>query len=121
MIHHFCKPEEVVTSNHVFWGFWIYVVRIVELHGGETATIDVKVNIPLLEIGCNCFPYLCAGVKLLYLFPYFLAGATRLNPVLHVQKVQMIVLCEIVYDNNYATDDLPILCGFIGNRTLRIK
>lgn len=97
------------------------MVRIVELHGGETATIDVKVNIPLLEIWCNCFPYLCTGVEFLNSFPYFLAGATRLNPVLHVQKVQMIVLCEIVYDNNYTADDPPILYGFIGNRTFRIK
>ncbi len=53
--------------------------------------------------------------------PYFLADSTRLNPVFHVQKVQMIVLREIVDDNNYATDDLPILYGFVGNRTLGIE
>ena len=93
----------------------------IELYSGKTATIDVEVNISLLEIWCKRFPHLCARVQPLHVFPYFLANATRLNPVLHIKKIQVIVLCGLIYNNNYASDDIPIINGFISSRTFFIK
>lgn len=91
------------------------MVRVVEFHSGKAAPIDVEVNISLVEIRRDGLPRLRISVQLLYLLPDFSTRPARLKPVLHIQKVQSVVLRDFVYNYNYPTNNLIAFHSHISN------
>ena len=58
------KPEHSVRELLVqFFGahfrvIWIWVIFVEKLHNVKAATINIKMNITLLKIRCDRFPYI---------------------------------------------------------------
>lgn len=66
MSHHLLKTEHAIGI--VIFGWLVVVIGMMtveEFDDVETATIDIEMNVALLEIGGNCFPNPDFGVHLL--------------------------------------------------------
>ena len=57
-----------------------------ELNGMESATVDVEVDIPAVEIRGAGFPHFYLWMHILYGFPDGLANPFALNAHLHVEE-----------------------------------
>ena len=84
------------------------MVLIEELDGMESAAVDVKVNVPSVEVRRTGFPYLRLWMHSLDSLPNGLSDALTLNTNLHKEKCQFASMLISFNDNNSTTHTLTV-------------
>ena len=122
----FYKSEHLVGTFVVFGIFVILrtvalvferisVVFAEELDDVKAELVDVKMDIPLLEIRRAGLPYDGIGIKALDLLPRGGADALAVNVGRYEQDLKFIVLCLLVDLQDQPADDFAVLADAVGD------
>jgi len=82
----FLKLKKTILLVKLLRHIGVWVMLIEELNGMESATVDVEVDIPAVEIRGAGFPHFYLWMHILYGFPDGLANPFALNAHLHVEE-----------------------------------
>ena len=126
LFHIFYKSEHLVGTFVIFGIFVILravalvfkriaVVFAEEFHDLKTALVDVKVDIPLLEIGRAGFPHDRIGIKPLDFAPCGITDALAVNVGRNEQDLKLVMLRRFVDLQDQPADDFTVLADAVGD------
>ena len=131
LLHDLLKSEHtaaIVTPHIGLAAFMrIRMLGVEEFNGMETAAIDIKMDIALLEIGRAGFPYSGIGMQTFYFRPYSLTDALALYANPYKKEIKISMLCTLVTYNDRTADNIIIdhsgigYCSFGIERTFNIR
>ena len=82
--HPFLKLKQSVLLVKLLRHIGVWMMLVEELNGMESAAVDIKMDIPAVEIRGAGFPHFYLWMHGLYGFPDGLANAFALNAHFHI-------------------------------------
>ncbi len=121
LLHSFLETEETLLKSGYILSIGkirmmqFRVFLIVILDNMEAAFVHIEVEVAFLEIRGSSFPDNSFRVQLLYCSPDCLPYAPTLYAVLHVQEIQVMMMCFRIDLNDCTADDTAVLYGSISH------